>query len=53
MYLLVASLAVGCAGVDAGRRRVELLVAGLALEAAPVETHAICGKRLKWNLRTQ
>ena len=40
----MASLAVGGAGVDARRRRVELLVAGLALEAAPVETHAICSK---------
>ena len=40
----MASLAVGGAGVDARRRRVELLVAGLALEAATVETHAICGK---------
>ena len=40
----MASPAVGGAGVDARRRRVELLVAGLALEAATVETDAICSK---------
>ena len=42
-YLLVATLAVGRPRVDARRRRVELLVARLALEAAPMETDTICG----------
>ena len=42
----MAALAVGGARVDARRRRVELLVAGLALEAAPVEADPICGEEI-------